>query len=209
MRSMIKAVIFDMGGVVVNLDGGICISNFKSLAGFDTITDYLDLFHQKGFISDLEEGLITVDEFYAECFKHCRPGTTPDIIDTCFRSLLTGLKPATVALLKELKPDYDLFILSNNNPIARAKFEELLEEEGIVGAEFFKKEFYSYEMRLLKPSKEIFERAVREIGVKPGEALFIDDSKSNAEGARAAGLTTIWLTPGMDIRAAVMEVLKP
>jgi len=204
---MIKAIIFDMGGVLVDLDTDICIKNFKVLAGFDAVEMYIDRFHQKGFISKFEQGLTNTDEFCEECLKHCRPGTPADVIKHCFRSLLIGLNKDALALIKELSPQYDLYILSNNNPIARAKFEELLTENGIPGPQTFKKEFYSYEMKMLKPSMEIYQEAVKQIGLPLEEILFVDDSKSNSEGAMKAGITTLWLRPGMDIASEVKSFL--
>lgn len=205
---MIKAVIFDMGGVLVNLDTELCIANFKRLAGFDTINDYLDRYHQKGFISMLEEGTITPEEYCERCIRLSRPGTTPEIVKECFCSLLVSLNTPVVELVKELRGKYDLYILSNNNPITRAKFADMLAAEGIAENEAFKKGFYSYEMHLLKPGREIYDRTVNEIGVKPEEVLFIDDSITNVEGAEAAGIRTVWLKPGTDIREEVMKILE-
>ena len=195
-----------MGGVVVDLDMDLCIKNFKEKAGFETIEEFLDPWHQKGFISDLEEGLTTPEDYDRECLMRSRPGTSAAMVRECFCSLLTGLNTRTVELIKELRGRYPLYILSNNNPITRAWFGELLKREGIADA--FNKEFYSYEMKLLKPSREIYNRAVTEIGVLPEEILFIDDSRTNAEGAEAAGITTLWLRPGMDIAREVEMILN-
>jgi putative hydrolase of the HAD superfamily len=203
---MIKAVVFDMGGVVVDLDMGRCIANFKEKAGFGTIEEFLDPWHQKGFISDLEEGLTTAEDFDRECLLRSRPGTSAETVRACFCSLLTGLNPRAVEIIRELRGRYPLYVLSNNNPITRAWFGELLRRDGLAGV--FEKEFYSYEMKLLKPSREIYDRAVAEIGVRPEEVLFIDDSRSNADGAKAAGITTLWLQPGMDIVAEVKRIIN-
>lgn len=203
---MIKAIVFDMGGVVVNLDMDLCIANFKEKAGFETIEEFLDPWHQKGFISDLEEGLIEPEDYDRECLLRSRPGTSARTVRECFCSLLTGLNPRAVELIRSLRGRYPLYVLSNNNPITRAWFSELMRREGIADA--FTKEFYSYEMKMLKPSREIYDRMIREIGAKPEEILFIDDSRSNAEGSRAAGITTLWLEPGMDVVVEVERILK-
>ena len=204
---MIKVVIFDMGGVVVNLDIDRCISNFKNLAGFNAINDYLDRCHHRGFISDMEAGNIDAGEFFERCIRLSRPGTTAETIEECFCSLLVELNPKAVQLIKELKGRYDMFILSNNNPITRAKFERMLVAAGIPGPETFRKEYYSYEMKLLKPGREIYEAVVKEIGVQPEEILFIDDSVTNVDGAEAVGIRTVFLQQGMDIREEVMKVI--
>lgn len=205
---MIKAVVFDMGGVIVRLDMDRCIANFKELAGFADIEDYLDRFHQKGFISDLEEGLLTEEEFYHECLRHSRPGTTVETVRYCFCSLLDGLEDETLDVIRSLCGRYPLYILSNNNPVSRKYFREMMTERGLDPAEVFEKEFYSYEMHLLKPAHEVYEHVVESVGVKPEEILFIDDSLSNAEAAHAAGITTLWVRPGMDLAKEVEKMLN-
>lgn len=205
---MISAVIFDMGGVLVTLDREKCINNFKTEAGFDSIGDFLDIFHQKGFISDLEEGKITPDDFYDECLRRSRPGTTRQTVHECFISLLTGLNTEAVELIKELHDHYDICILSNNNPISRGWFtDRLMADYGIGGEGYFKHEFYSYQLHMLKPSREIYEKVIETLGCKPEEILFIDDSKTNAEVSASLGITTLWLQPGMNIREEVKKLL--
>ena len=205
---MIKAVVFDMGGVLLRLDMDTCIANFKELAGFTDIEQYLDRFHQKGFISDLEEGLTTPEDFYRECMKHSRPGTTDETLRYCFCSLLAGLEEDSVEVVRSLRGRYDLYILSNNNPISRAYFCNMLKESGLDPDETFRQQFYSYEMRMLKPSRAIFERVIERIGARPEEILFIDDAQDNIEAARALGIKTLWVRPGMDLGAETAKILN-
>ena len=205
---MIKAVVFDMGGVIVRLDMDTCVANFKELAGFADIEDYLDRFHQKGFISDLEEGKTQPEDFYRECLKHSRPGTDMKTVQHCFCSLLDGLEEDLLELIRSLRGRYPLYVLSNNNPISRAYFCEMMKECGLDPAEVFEKEFYSYEMHLLKPAREVYEHVVESIGTRPEEILFIDDARDNIEAAQAAGITTLWLRPGMDIVKEVTKMLN-
>ena len=197
-----------MGGVIVKLDMDTCISNFKELAGFEDIEDYLDRFHQKGFISDLEEGKTKPEDFDRECLKHSRPGTTAETVRYCFCSLLDGVEEDSIELIRSLRGRYDLYVLSNNNPISRAYFCEMLRERGLDPDEVFRHQFYSYEMRMLKPAREVYEHVVTTIGTRPEEILFIDDAADNIEAAAAAGITTLWLRPGMDIAAEVEKKLN-
>lgn len=192
---MRKAIIFDMGGVVVELDKALCIRNFKEVAGMDDIEVYLDIFHQKGFISDLEEGLITEEEFYAEALSHCRPGATAADIEFCFQSLLTGFKPGMADNIRRLSKTCRLYVLSNNNPICVRRFNELLEQEGI--RDCFTDFFYSYRFGLLKPGPEIYKQVIARIGCEPGEIMFVDDAPMNVEGAKAVGLDAVLYSDGM------------
>lgn len=205
---MIKALVFDMGGVILNLDGERCIKAFKERIGFNDIEDYLDLYHQKGYFSDLEEGRIGPEEFFAESRRHSRPGTTDEEIRFCFDELLVDISPSAVELLRSCRGKYRLFVLSNNNPISRARFSRLLEEAGIPMEETFERTFFSYEMHLLKPGQEIYQKVVDEIGVRPDEILFIDDAAANIEGAESVGIRTLLHVPDADLKAEVEECLS-
>lgn len=201
---MIKAVVFDMGGVLLNLDFDKCIKEFQERAGFMDIADYLDTYHQKGFIGDLEGGVISEEEFYEECLRHCAPGTSKQVAYECFISLLVGLNKPLMEMLKRLRKDYRLYLLTNNNPLSRRAFDEMvLKEEGIRSDDIFTHQFYSYEMKLQKPCREIFEKTVEGIGCRPEEILFVDDSPANCAAAEDVGIKTLLYTPGADVSAAL------
>lgn len=138
-----------------------------------------------------------------------RPETTDDQVRESFCSLLDSVKPEKVALIKELKSKgYDLFLLSNNNSVmmryTAAEFAKL----GIPFDEYFKGIFISYEMKLLKPGREIYDEAVRRSGYRPDEILFVDDSQANIEGARLAGLNALYYDLATSLPDTVKSYLK-
>lgn len=184
-----------MGGVVIPLDLQRCIDNFKNKAGLMDIEDYLNPYHQKGFIGDLEEGRIDEDQFYVECQKHCPPGTSRETLAYCFYSLIDGVNPDAIRLFRELRENYKLYILSNNNPISMRAFVDMLAEEGLKLEDIFTDTYFSYQLKMLKPSDEFFLHAIRGTGVKPEEILFIDDSELNVRTAEALGIRTLLYVP--------------
>ena len=194
---MVKAIIFDMGGVLVDLDKLRCVKNFKERAGLDRIEEILDCYHQRGFFHDLEGGRLTLEEFYAEALKLCRPGATAEDIKECFCSLLVRVPKYKADLLNELKENYDLYILSNNNPITTGFAEGLFEAAGAPYS-VFKELFISSEMKLQKPSEEIFNKVIRRVGCAPEEILFIDDSRINADAASALGIRGVYYDPATE-----------
>ena len=196
---MTKAIVFDMGGVLLNLDIQRCIGAFKQKAGFADIEDYLDIYHQKGFIGELEEGKIGEEEFYRECLAHCAPGTSRETVHECFVGLLDGLNVPVLEVLRQLRGRFSLYLLTNNNPISHKAFDAMMLEQGLASEEVFTRQFYSYEMKMQKPSLPIFLEATRQIGCLPGEIIFVDDSPNNVRGAQAAGWKTILYIPSTDI----------
>ena len=191
-ESMIKAVIFDIGGVLVNLNMDRCLRAFKERAGFEDIEEYLDMYHQRGFIKDLESGESTEEQFYASALSHCRPGTTAKTVAECFCEFLDGVNDEKIELINRLKGHYDLYLLSNNNPISMRDIAELFKSLGIPFEETFKDLFISSEMKMLKPSAEIYREVIRRTGLQPGEILFIDDSMKNIDAALAQGIRAVF-----------------
>lgn len=207
---MIKAIIFDLGGVLVDLDLDRCRKAFVEDVGYGRIDELLDAWHQKGFYSDLEEGKISEDEFrhrIIEGVSGKRP-VLPEDVDRAMWALLTGIEPYKVDLLKDLSHRYDLYLLSNNNGISMARCRKFFADAGLPMEQVFRKQFLSYQMKMLKPSPEIYMAVIRSIGLPPGEMLFIDDSKSNTDAAAALGMNVLLYSPGTDLNAAVSRRLE-
>ena len=194
---MTKAIVFDIGGVLIGLDLERGIRAFKEVLGYNRISELLDPSHQKGIYGDFEGGLLSADEFRAEVLKESLPGSKPEDVDRCVRQILLDIKPETAAAVRSVYCRYPLYLLSNNNPIGMPNCLELMEKAGIGG--LYEDMFISSEMKMLKPSPEFYREAVRRIGLPPEEILFIDDSLTNVEAARALGIDARWLQPGMPL----------
>lgn len=203
-----KAVIFDMGGVLVDLDMDGCRSAFKNLLGYYKIDELLDPCHQKGIIGDLEEGMLGADEFRSIVLSESAPGSLPENVDKAFHHILGSISPYKGELLRKLYESYDLYMLSNNNPITMVKAYQLFDGVGAPIDKIFKKCFLSCEMKALKPSEKFYKAVMEQIGIPAEQMLFIDDSKANVEGAVAAGLPAVHFVPGSDLSALLADVLE-
>ena len=205
---MIKAIIFDMGGVLVDLDIEDCKKVFKETLGYDDIDQIIDACHQKGIYGDLEEGTLSAEEFRSIVLAGSRPGSTPEMVDEAMSHILVGIQPYKVQMLKKLAQEYDLYMLSNNNAICLPYSRAMFAEAGIPLEDIFKKCFFSFEMKALKPSAAFYKAVVEQIGLPAEEMFFIDDSQRNVDGSIAAGLPAVYYEPGTDLEALIYGVLN-
>lgn len=204
---MVRAIVFDLGGVLIDLDQSRCIQAFLEVLGYEKIVELLDPYHQKGIYGDMEAGLISADAFRSAVLRESRPGCTPADVDRCMAAFLTGMDPAKVKVLERLSQRYPLYCLTNNNEISMARSHEIYEENGLDWRHVFRKEFVSSRMKIMKPAREIFDAAAAEIGFQPEEILFVDDSMANVEGARKAGWQAVHYPVGTDLGACVEKCL--
>ena len=200
----IKAILFDIGGVLVELDLDRCIRAFREILGFERITDLLDPSHQKGIYGEMEAGRLSAERFRELILAESRPGCTPEDVDRAMAALLVGVPPVTARVVLDLQQRYPLYLLSNNNPISMARTWELFRECGI--DEAFSGQFISWEMQLMKPSAACFEEVIRRVGLPAGEILFVDDNEANVLAARAVGLQARYYIPGSDLSLLLADL---
>ena len=204
----IKAIIFDMGGVLVDLDIEDCKRAFKEYLGYEKIDELIDPCHQKGIYGDLEEGKLSGDEFRKLVLAESRPGSVAEDVDRAMWHILTGIEPYKAQLLKRLSESYDLYLLSNNNEVCLPRSRAMFAEAGTPMETLFKKCFYSFEMKALKPSEAFYKAVVAEIGLPAEQMFFIDDSQKNVDGAIVAGLPAVYYQPGTDLEALIEKTLE-
>jgi len=204
---MIKGVLFDFGGVILDLDMDYSRKLFKEKAGYDTINQHLNPYHQSGFWHSLEDGSIDEQTFIQNCLECSRPGTSKETIVECFSAFLVGIPKYKVEFLRGLGKQYPIYILSNTNPLAMNLLQPMFEETGFNMDEIFTKVFLSYEMKVMKPDPKIYQMAIEGTGFKPEELLFIDDNMTNVEAARAQGMNAEFYDIRGNLRDFVLDVI--
>ena len=184
-------LLFDFGGVLVDLDKSRCIDAFDAV-GFD-IRPCLGTYAQAGIFSKLERGLVSVPEFCNELRKLSgKPDLTDETIVEAWQKYLVDVPEERLEMLLKAKQHYPLYILSNTNVVhwdmARYGY---FQYKGLQVEDFFEKVFLSYELGVEKPAPAIFDAVVEGIGCAPEEILFFDDCEANCEGARTCGLQSL------------------
>lgn len=206
---MIKNLLFDLGGVIMDLDRDRCVRAFERI-GMKDAEDFLGVYGQKGDFLALEAGEIGVDEFHSRVRRMFdRPDVSDDEIDTAFNEFLIGIPRHRLEWLRELRKTYGVYLLSNTNPIMiNGRIADEFRQEGREMADYFDGIFTSYEARCCKPGREIFDYSAREGGLIPAETLFFDDSQSNVNAARSFGFNAVLVKPGDEFAVLLDEFLN-
>lgn len=205
---MRKCVIFDMGGVLIDLDVDACKAAFREGLGYTHADTIIDACHQKGIVGDLEEGNLEPGEFRRLVLTASRPDAVAEDVDRAFWKILVCIQPYKAELLRKMADKYDLYMLSNNNPICLPRSAAMFAEAGVPLDVVFRKCFMSFEMNALKPSEKFYKAVLAQIDEPAENLLFIDDSQANVDGAVAAGLPAVYYQPGSDLSALLAEVLE-
>jgi len=191
---MIKYIIFDLGGVILNIDFKRAADSFKTL-GLDDFEGLYSKAAQSKLFDRLEKGLISASTFRTELRNLAAVKMSNQQIDEAWNALILDFPPARLQMLKDLKTNYKLFLLSNTN-IIHADFynQDLRNTHGINGLEeLFDKVYYSHQIGLRKPDAAAFEYVIKDQNLKVEQLLFIDDSLPNILAAKQLGLNTIFI----------------
>ena len=190
----IKNIIFDLGGVILNIDQTLTLKAFQKL-GVDKFESFYSQNEQNKLFDNLETGKYSPEEFRNEIKKIIPQNITSSQIDKAWNAMLLDLPQERLKLLSTLKNQYHLFLLSNTNAIHMSTFSSYLNK--LFGfsdlSHLFEKEYYSFKIGMRKPNIEIFEFVLKDSNLKAEETLFIDDSLQHIEGAKKLGIKTYHL----------------
>lgn len=205
---MIKNLLFDLGGVIMNLDRMRCVRALEAL-GMDDANGMLGEYGQKGPFLALEKGEIGPDEFHRQLRPHFDRAVTDEEIDRAFDLFLTGIPVSRLKALRELRRRYKVYLLSNTNPIMMEGYiAGQFRQEGLEMSDYFDGVVTSYEAKCYKPDREIFDYTCEHCGIQPEETLFFDDSQANVEAARRLGFNAAHVAPGKEFTDILCDVLQ-
>jgi len=205
-KNKIKNIIFDLGGVIINIDYALLIGAFSEI-GLPDFEMHFSQLKQKDLFDLYEKGLISSQNFRDELKKHCKIGTTDTEIDTAWNAMLLDLPKERLELILNVKNKYRTFLLSNTNEIHERAFNKVLQTTcGYPTlAMFFDRIYLSHRVGLRKPDPKIFELVLRENKLNPSETLFIDDSPQHIESANLLGIQTIHVTDGITMEGTIFR----
>ncbi len=207
MLNGIRNIIFDLGGVLLNIDPKKTIEAFGKL-GMKQLVGDKGLSYDHEIFYQMEQGKITPEEFRNGVRQLLPKEVSDDEIDAAWTAMLLDFPAIRVDLLKNLRKDFKIYLFSNTNAIHVEKFHSIFRNQhGFEVSTLFEKDFYSNEIGYRKPSPESYQEIIRLSGISPEESLFIDDSLPNVESAIACGLKGFWLEPGQKVEEIFQEYL--
>ena len=203
----IKNVIFDLGGVLVDLDIDRCIAAFREL-GMPKVADLINPYYPAEMIGRLERGDIS---FHEACNQMRELDGRPDVTDAeiagAYGAFLVEVPVGKLRQIERLhRAGIRTYVLSNNNPASMEVIRGEFTADGHTMDDYFDKIYLSYELHELKPSEAIFHKVIADSGVVPGETLFIDDGQKNADTAQMLGFAVYMPAPGEDFGHLLEEI---
>jgi putative hydrolase of the HAD superfamily len=159
----------------------------KSGRPFDDKTREYFIRHTNAF----ETGQYTPEVFRAKMLKQFFPEATAEEFETAWNSVLVGVWPGRVELVRQLSQRYRLHLLSNTNVLHFQEY--FLETEDLFAP--MRNLFWSFELGLRKPEHDVFRHVLKELKAPVKEVLFIDDLPANVDAARKLGFRTLLADP--------------
>lgn len=188
IQHKINTIIFDFGGVVINIEMIKTLEAFIRL-GFESNNND---FYTIPFVKEFEKGLISEVEFVNNIKNTLDNNTDEKRIIRAWNELLIDIPSERITLITELRKKYRVILLSNTNITHIKASNEWLSNNSQFSCldELFDKLYLSFEMKMSKPDNEIYLSLLKSENINPKNALFIDDSVANINAAKALGINT-------------------
>lgn len=187
-----KNVIFDLGGVIIDIKREAAAKALEDL-GIVEADRLLGEYEQKGVFLLLEEGRLSAAEMYDSLLPMCKPGTTCTDIKVAFEQFLVSVPVERLRLVEKVREaGYKTYVCSNTNPIFYCDWiARAFRQDGKSINDYFDGIVLSFEELMCKPNPDIFSRLLERYGLNPEETIFLDDSEANCAAARTCGINTV------------------
>lgn len=193
----ISTIIFDLGGVIVDLSVERTIEEFTKLSGYsaDHIKD-LYVFHLA--FSEFERGSIDASQFRQQIKSAFNAPFLNDVdIDHAWNAMLIGISDRKLHFMQKVKKKHRVLILSNTNSIHVDHVHDVLLPE-VIGensfVSFVNKVYYSREIGTRKPEPYSYQYVLNQNNIQPHETIFLDDNPGNINAAKELGIHTVHVT---------------
>ena len=195
---MIKNIVFDFGGVIVNLLRERAIQRFTDM-GVTNAAELLDPYHQRGVFLEVENGSINAEEFCDRLSVICKKPIDYKAAEWGWLGFMGDVPTKRLSLISSLRKKYNVYVLSNINPFVMgwARSNDF-SGDGHKLDDYVDQIFTSYEIKSMKPSTEIFAYMIEATGLWPEDTIFLDDGEKNVAAAKEMGFHTFQPINGED-----------
>lgn len=193
---MIKTLIFDFGGVLINLDKEACVSRYKQL-GVSNVDKLLDNYIQSGVFLQFEQGEISLAEFHDKVRQLSGHNISDKDIDDAFCAFLLDIPDKKMQKIKQLRSKYRIVMLSNTNELHFPMNSGKLVVGDYLISDYFDHCYLSFQMHLSKPDSRIFQALLENEKVLAEECLFLDDGPQNIAAAQKMGFNCFLVENGL------------
>ncbi len=199
MNSLEPNLLFDLGGVIVDIERQRCVRAFEAL-GLADADSYFGDYSQSGIFMAIEDGSLDADGFHRALRALLPPEVTDADIDDAFQKFIVGIPRHRLEALRSLRAaGHRIYLLSNTNPIMwNCILAKEFTKEGLQRADYFDGIITSFEAGCAKPDPEIFRYTCRTLGIAPADTIFFDDSEANTTAAAKLGFRTVHVRPGTE-----------
>ena len=204
MVTPVKNIIFDLGGVLINLNYQLTRKAFEDM-GVEDFDAFYTQHAANPLFENLEVGAIEPEAFYDQLREATGLTLTNSQIEIAWNAMLLDFPAERLEWLSQIKNKYNIYLFSNTNAIHYNAFTTIYAQTApLVGLNpnfnhFFKEAHYSHTLGQRKPEVAAFEAVIRDANLDPAQTLFIDDTLLNIEGAQKAGLQTLFLSGGLTV----------
>ena len=200
MNSSKEAIIFDLGGVLLNLDYNLTEEAFVSL-GMSNFPSVYSQLAQTDLFDRFERGEVSSFHFVNQLLDQLPSGTSANQVVHAWNKMILDFPLARMNWLERLGDTYRLFLLSNTNDLhidaVRRSLEKTVRHTDL--ERYFERVYFSSAIGMRKPTKEIFDFVCQQNQLNPTHTIFIDDSPQHVEGAKLAGLNAILLEKNQEV----------
>lgn len=196
---MAKAIIFDLGNVLLPIDLGLTYEAFAAHSSLSAVEIEKKILENQLWVP-YESGLQLDEEFRAFLCEHLSLNCTDLEFDEAFSALLLDFHQGVYDWVESLTSSFQLYLLSNTSSIHAKRFTQVkLGPEGQNLFSLFDRVYYSFEMGLVKPNLLIYQQVLEENLLNASDALFFDDNVANINSANLLGIPSFLVDPSKDL----------
>lgn len=206
-QQIIKNVILDLGGVLVDIEPKETYAAFKRIFLPNVLVD-VNWHDLPEVVVAMETGQWSKNKFKKTMLQSCKPGVSASQMIDAWCAMLLEFRALRVTMVQDLAEKYNVYLLSNTNIYHVSYFEkEFLNRFHFSIKELFKKVYYSNEIGYRKPDKRAFEYILNDSDILAVETVLVDDNALNCDIAKQMGMQTINVPEESGLEAVIKQLL--